>query len=131
MNFSKYIDIPHLYKGSDFSGADCYGLIKLIIKEEKTITLPDFWYTEMWYKENKNHIINNMSKVKIIKVSPPYQAFDGLLFYDQRRKLVNHIGLLIEENKFIHTYRKNSSKIDRLEGYWKSRLYQGVRYLYG
>ncbi|GAG38784.1 unnamed protein product, partial [marine sediment metagenome] len=104
MNFSKYIDIPYLHKGSEFSGADCWGLVKLIYKEEKSIILPNFWYREFWYKNDKNHIIDNIPKVKIIKILPPYQKFDGLLFYDQKRKLVNHIGLIIEEDKFIHTY---------------------------
>ncbi len=126
MNFSKYVNIPYKYKGRDFNGCDCWGLVKLIFKKEKGITLPDFWYTDFW--EEENFIKNNIRNVNIIKVDYPFKIFDVLLFYNKKRNIVSHMGLIIEDDKFIHTYLKNASRVDRLDKYWISRLYQGVRY---
>ena len=128
MNFSKYINIPYKYKGSDFSGCDCWGLVKLIMKEEKGVELPEFWYTEFWIKENKNHIVENIHNVNIIKIDKPFKPFDGVLFYNQGKKIVAHIGMIIDIDRFVHTYKQDASKVDRFGGYWNSRLYCGVRY---
>lgn len=133
MNFKKYIDIPYKHAGRSFKGTDCAGLIQLIYKEEKNIVLPDnFVYDKYWYKEedvNNNHLLNTISSYNYkVKVNPPFKVFDCLLFWNQKRTYVDHIGMFIEENKFIHTYRNSSSKIDRIEGYWNSRLWGTFRY---
>ena len=132
MNFGKYINIPYKHLGRSFEGADCWGLIWLIYKEERNITLPDnLTYKEFWYKteNNKNHLLNGVGNYgnKTI-VTPPFNRFDGILFWNKNRTYVDHIGLIIEGVKFIHSYRNSSSKIDRLTGYWNSRVYKGVRW---
>jgi len=130
MNFEKYIDIPYKYKGRSFEGADCWGLIWLMFKEEKDIILPDdLTYKEFWYKDyDKNHLLNGIGSFNDKIIVNQFNIFDTLLFYNKSRTFVDHIGLLVEEGKFIHTYRNSNSRIDRLEGYWNSRLYKGVRY---
>lgn len=130
MNFEKYIDIPYKYKGRSFEGADCWGLIWLMFKEEKDIILPDdLTYKEFWYKDcDKNHLLNGVGSFNDKIIVNQFNIFDTLLFYNKSRTFVDHIGLLVEEGKFIHTYRNSNSRIDRLEGYWNSRLYKGVRY---
>lgn len=37
----KYVGIPFVNHGSDFSGADCFGLIRLFYKEEFGYIVPD------------------------------------------------------------------------------------------
>jgi len=108
MNFSKYTNIPYKYKGSDFNGCDCWGLVKLIMKEERNIILPEFWYGNFW---KNDYISNNIKNTNVTIVDYPYQIFDGILFYNQERKFANHMGLIIDENRFIHTYRE-SMRID-------------------
>ena len=127
MTFSKYINIPYKHKGDTFKSCDCLGLVKLILREESNIFLPEFWYVECW-KDGDNYFTDNIGSVSTKKVKPPYKKLDGLLFYDEKRKYVKHIGLYIGNSRFIHTYRKNSSRVDKLGGYWSSRLYEAVRY---
>jgi probable lipoprotein NlpC len=130
MNFSKYIGIPYKYQGSDFSGCDCWGLYRLILKEERGIYLPSFSdvYKENWYKEEKNYIVDNTSQIGFYKINPPYKLYDGLIFYHGSLSIANHIGLYITNNKFIHVFKNERSMVGRFDERWKSNLYKAVRY---
>lgn len=131
MNFEKYIDIPYKHLGRYFDGADCWGLVWLIYKEEKNIILPNLInYKEFWYKEKKeNYLVDNINTYNTkIEINYPFNIFDVLFFFNKSRDFVDHVGMIVSENRFIHTYRNNSSKIDRLEGYWKSLLWKGYRW---
>lgn len=127
-NFDKYINIPYLDKGRSLNGVDCWGIIWLIYKEEKNIILPDnMLYDRYWYKkEDKNYLIDGIKKYKNkIQVNYPFNKFDILFFYNRKRSFVDHAGIYIDENKFIHTYENKSSEVSRFSGYWESRLWKG------
>lgn len=132
MNFEKYINIPYKHLGRDFSGTDCYGLIWLIYKEEKNIILPDdltyskFWSNDLEKNElDKNHLLDGIvSCNNKVEVQKPYNVFDMIFFWNKSRSFVDHAGMLVDINKFIHTYRTSSSQVNRLEGYWDSRIWK-------
>lgn len=127
--FSKYINIPYKHLGRDFSGADCWGIIQLIYQKEKDILLPDNMYEEFWYKkENENPLLNGANKYNNKVEVSIFLPFDVIFFYNQKRSFVDHVGMCIEEDRFIHTYRNSSSRVDRIKGYWESRIWKGYRW---
>jgi len=130
MNFKEYVNLSYKNLGRDKVGCDCYGMIYLIYKEKLGIELPDFTellYDKDWY-QTENHILENIWD-DWEEVILPYKIYDALLFYSYELKtIVNHIGILIGEDKFLHISSKYSSKVDRLNDYWKSRLYKALRY---
>ena len=136
MNFSKYIGLKYKLKGRESSGLDCYGLVYLIYKEEKGIVLPDFnsiQYCDTWYEKGEHHITDGIEKIWNIgkEIKKPYKPYDVMFFYSSPSKtVVNHCGLFIEDNKFIHIYphEKSYSEIARFSGYWESKLYKVIRY---
>jgi len=131
MNFNKYIGIPYKSGGRDICGADCYGLCKIIYKDLKGIDLPD--YTDLMYNKETwkedNHILSNINNFKkdsgFFTVDSPYSVFDCLIFADGL--FADHIGILIDDNKFIHTHEKHSSMIGKLD-IWKRKLFVVLRY---
>ncbi len=135
-NFSKYIDIPFKHRGRDFDGCDCFGLVRLIYKEEAGIDFPD--YLEIDYncflsENNEEHIEKIYAhhiKNGWTLAQPPYQLWDALIFYSSEKKIVaDHIGIHIGDAKFIHTSaRLGISLVGKLEGLWKSRLYGAARW---
>ena len=129
-NFSKYINIKYVHQGESLSGCDCYGLIKLIFKTEKGINLPDYEYSSEWYQEGKNYITENVEKLSHwLKVRYPEKPFDVIFFYQTpARIIVNHIGLYIDDDKFIHISELYKSRIDRLTPHWVNRIYHTIRY---
>lgn len=134
MNFKKYINIPYKYMGRDFDGVDCYGLMYIIYKYERKIELPDFLeikYDKNWYKKGGNHVLDCRGSIKNTwdDVSEPYKMFDGLLFYLNSKKIVNHVGMYIGNGKFIHVHEGTNSCIERLDTkIWLSNLYSAIRY---
>lgn len=137
MNFSKYIGLPYKYQGRDFSGVDCYGLVHLVYAQEKNLELPSFTdieFTRTWYEDEDKHLIeDNLNSFWSIakEVTPPYTAFDCMLFYSSPSKLVvNHCGLYLGDNKLLHITDLNTatSEIVRFSGYWESKLYKILRY---
>lgn len=40
--FERYLDIPYKDGGRDWDGCDCWGLVRLILAEERGIVLPSF-----------------------------------------------------------------------------------------
>ncbi len=136
-DFGKYIDIPFKHRGRDFDGCDCFGLVRLIYAQERNIILPD--YLEIDYKcdlteEEETHIqdlyLNHLEKGWIV-AKPPYKKWDGLIFYSNpKRTVADHIGLVIEDGKFIHTSGYYGiSLVSKLDGIWESKLYGGARWV--
>lgn len=132
MNLNKYIGLPYKNLGRDFNGVDCWGLVYLVFKEEKEIILPDYTelkYDEKWYK-NENHILDNISN-EWLEVHKPYQKFDALIFYNVgiNYNIANHIGLYIGEDKILHILENRHSAINRLDQFWLSKLFKGMRFI--
>jgi cell wall-associated NlpC family hydrolase len=131
IDFSKYVNLKFKYKGRDFNGVDCYGLVWLVLKNERQIELPEYEYSKKWYLEGKNYIVEikndiaNWGSTDIDKIKP----FDVILFYNSPNKIVvNHMGLYIGNNKFIHVNESHNSLLDSLDGMWCSKIYAVMRY---
>jgi len=133
-NFSEFIDLPYKNLGRDFDGVDCYGIVHLIYKTVKNITLPDF--TELkygidWYKKGEDHILDNvgaMNKKYFDIVEFPYKPFDLLLF-KVTNNIVNHCGMYVGDMCFIHILENRTSMISRLDDrVWERKFYLAARY---
>jgi cell wall-associated NlpC family hydrolase len=129
--FSKYINLRFKYKGRDFSGVDCFGLVYLILKNEKQIELSEYDYSRKWYLEGKNYIVDikndlqTWSSIDIERI----RHFDVILFYaSPKRIIVNHMGLYIGEEKFIHISEDHNARVERINDHWISRIYSIMRY---
>jgi sulfur carrier protein ThiS len=111
MNFEKYIGIPYAEKGRDETGLDCYGLVRLIYKNELNINLPSFTaeYTETdtarieeliaQYKEGWEE-----TKEPVVGSIILFRVFGS----------ESHVGVVISPTHFIHVRENQSSVIESL-----------------
>lgn len=126
MNITDYIGIPYKNRGRAFDGIDCYGIIVLFYKQEFGITLSDYTefniqdYEQNWYKNNENHISNNWQKEW--KAVENMQQYDSLLFSLFSNNMVNHCGIYLGDDKFLHIHENRTSCIERLTTFWQNRL---------
>lgn len=136
MNFEKYINIPYKHLGRDFSGVDCWGLVYLVYKEEKSISIPDLselHYTSGLEGDSPNFIPTILDKYndKIIQeVKEPTRLLDIILFYGGcgNYSVANHVGLFIGDDKFLHATDTSTSRVNKLQGYHSKKIYKVLRY---
>ena len=97
----KYLGVPYLLHGRTMQGLDCWGLIKLVYADmgHELIDIDDN-YDEKWALNGKNYFAENYC-TQWERVEQP-QLFDVLLFSNSLCVL-NHAGICLSDNRFIHT----------------------------
>lgn len=111
-NSKKYIGTPYVFGAkSPTKGFDCSGFSQYVF-EKTGINLPRT--TREQYKMGES-----ISKEDLVK--------GDLVFFETYRSGPSHLGIYIENNKFIHASTSKGVTISSLdESYWKSR-YIGAR----
>jgi len=118
IDYTKYLGIPFKWGGSSVKeGFDCYNLIRVVYKEYG-IDLPE--YVVINDKQTIATMINESKQMfkKLDKPNPPC-----IVTFWIRPPLTTHIGVVIEENKFIHIMEKTSVSIEKLSApEWSKRI---------
>lgn len=135
MNFKKYIGIQYKERGKDFKGVDCFGVCHLMYKEERNIHLYEFTDMMEYNVKTPEHshkvIISKIPKILTLFEEVPFKplhVFDLILFYESAKKdVVNHMGIFIGNNQFIHSVENKESMSSRLSGYYESKMYKVLR----
>lgn len=126
---NEYINIPFKEHGRDRSGCDCWGLARIIYKEQLGLDLP----TLINYENTKDsHAIaelyeNEHLKWQEIPVGEE-KEFDILVF--KILGLPTHIGIVINKGIMIHCEYKIGTHITEYtrEIQWRNRLVGVYRY---
>lgn len=115
MDTLKYLVIPFIPHGRTFQGCDCWGLVRLIYKEELNIDLPSFTteYDKLNPVEIEDVIGLNKETIKYVEVKDEdFKEFDLLLFEQYGKD--SHIGLYVDNDYYIHTNRRKDTVIEKL-----------------
>lgn len=124
----RYLDVPYLYNGRTWKGADCYGLLILWFKNELGIDLIDYNHgTEHWSALDSNIMLANA-----------YREFEKVTEGDARKHDVvvlnnggvPHCGVMVDGKHFLHTLERigpATSKIstwrDRIVGFYRHKSF--------
>ena len=112
MNFEKYIGIPFLEKGRDQSGVDCWGLVRLIYKQEYDITLPSFVGD---YELSDDARIGEL----FVQYKEGWELLEtpktGCVVLFRMFGTESHIGVVVDNSRFIHVREGRDSVIESLE----------------
>ena len=122
MDINKYIGIPFKANGRDSTGLDCWGLVRLVYKQEYNIDLPSFT-TE--YDINDDERIKELFdqyKEGWIKLDFPEP---GCAVIFNILGETTHIGIFVENNKFLHVREGMDSVLESLENQKWNRRVQG------
>jgi cell wall-associated NlpC family hydrolase len=107
-----YIGIPYVDLGRDETGCDCYGLVRLVLKENTNIDLP----------ERQSADPNNfrLSSQTIISVSRTLEEVDlqdrkkydiVIMSHGYRPTLPCHVGIVFDDLKILHTEKGPDSHL--------------------
>lgn len=95
--------IPFKEKGRDAAGLDCWGLVRLIYKNELDIDLPDYLdvYETTEDRDALSKKIREESESWLLPETP--QEFDVAIL--NMRGVPMHVGIVTKKNHMIHCAR--------------------------
>ena len=112
-NAYRYLGVPYRWMGTSSNGFDCSGFVRAIY-QLNGLVLPRI-------SREQFNTGRSISRSRL-------QVGDLVFFTTNRSKVVNHVGIYIGNNQFIHAPRRGKRvSIANLEDkYWK-RAYRGAR----
>lgn len=123
LNVRDLIGVPFKDKGRDInSGLDCWGLAQVIFARYDII-LPD--YLISCHDSNAFNTLAEQSRPQWIKLDTPQEPC--IIAIKFNTNVINHVGVYIGDNKFMHTREKTGALIEdvnsimwrrKIEGYY-------------
>ncbi len=119
----KYVGVPYVTGGTTTRGLDCSGFTQLVFKNAG-INLPRV--------SSSQAQIDNMASFKedttTIKNKADIQAGD-LIFFSNSPGRVSHVGIALEDNKYIHASVSNKSITiaNRSGSYYNNKFTKAIR----
>lgn len=124
--FSRYVGIPHVDFGRDFSGVDCWGLVRLCFRCELGIDLPGF---EDSYGATTDRA-RIASTIAERAGRSPWQDADGTRAFDvilrQVGRYATHVGVLTGTGGVLHVHAKQRSVISPVERAFPAEAVAGI-----
>jgi cell wall-associated NlpC family hydrolase len=126
----KYIGIPFLSNGRTLEGCDCYGLVRLVLRDEYGIELPqlsDNYYDAKNIEETARLFTENLPVITAGKIPGPKE---GALVVITEQGRPCHVGIAAGGGYILHTGAKTGSVCQRethpglrgrIEGYYDVR----------
>jgi cell wall-associated NlpC family hydrolase len=103
--YEKYVGIKWVKGGSSLStGADCWGIVTIAIKELFGIEIKDCLGCKAEGDELHQVIINETSKYKL--VSKPQPAAIIVMYNNNKAE---HVGLCLDKTNVLHSIKTSSS----------------------
>lgn len=129
MNLDPYFSLIYVSNGRDERGVDCWGLTRLIYKNEFGIELPSY---SGRYKDsdNQNEVSDLVSEAKSDWIEIPKgqeQVGDITILYLLGYPM--HIGVVVSRNNMIHIMKRINVVIeDYTSRRWEKRIFGFVRH---
>jgi len=110
--FGEWQGVPYRLGGLSKAGIDCSGLVYLTFRDQFNLFLP----------RNTQELAKTGSRVK------PENRKSGDLVLFRINRNFNHIGIYLENNRFMHSSAQKGVMISNLgDPYWKKHYWKTVR----
>lgn len=99
----EWMDVPHRMGGMDKSGVDCSGFVTMVYQDV--------------YKKNLPRISRDMADQIKRKYDDDLKEGD-LVFFSFGGKSIDHVGIYLHNDKFVHVSTKKGVMISNLKDTW-------------
>lgn len=109
---NSYLGTPYQWGGENRRGLDCSGLVVAVFREALSLSLP----------HNTQELFQMGETVKIEKI-----RIADLLFFGELGQGMNHVGISLGEDRFVHASEGQGVTISRLSMPYFGKRYRGAR----
>ncbi len=129
-DLSQYIGIPFKDHGRDRNGCDCWGLVKLVLKEQLGLPTPDLGdlYDNAYNREAVDGLLHTNSNTEwnYDVTNEERKPLDILIF--TRAGVETHVGLHVSKGVMLHIMEGIDSCFERYDSIrWSRRLSRVAR----
>jgi sulfur carrier protein ThiS len=125
--WNDYITIPYKKMGRDIDGLDCWGLVRLIYKDQFNIDLPS--YANEYNADDNHNTLAELIAISKENWSKTEHPMIGDVLLLRAEGSLSHVGVVISPTHFIHVIEDINVAIERYDqGKWKNRLEGAYRY---
>jgi len=111
--------IPYKSHGRDERGVDCYGLVKLLYKQEQGIDIVDFDYKDPNDPQNEHFYFDNLENPRWRKVEPQ----KGCVVALRAMGYISHCGYMVSDTEFLHITEKTGvARVSIFSPKWEKRI---------
>lgn len=111
--------------GLPYDEYDCFKLTRLVYKKINNLDLPEHFYSDPLDHFHVSQVVS-LHKWRYKKVQKP-KLGDIILL--RVYGVPSHLGIYIDQNRFLHTQKQTGSIVDRLDK-WEKRIVGFYRYDY-
>lgn len=110
----EWMGVPYKYGGKDKSGIDCSGFTGLLYREV--------------YDKNVSGPTSTLIDLTTIISENELKEGDMVFFHIEKKGKVSHVGVYLQNNKFVHATTKKGVMINDLnENYYKQNYFKSGR----
>lgn len=122
-----YIGCPFKTRGRDRNGLDCWGLVRLVLKEQFGIEVPS--YAADYYSVLNEQHISHLIRTHLGFWQPVYPSQPGDCILFRINKQPSHIGIVVADNWMLHILNDDVVSLDRFDSLrWKRRIFGFYRH---
>lgn len=130
MDIQKYVGIPFEDGGRDFSGVDCWGLVRLVWHEERGVLMPDMGdeYSSAFERGDVCGLFGKYTAQDWNEdvTDRPRRELDVLVFTIGGLEI--HAGLWVADGEMLHVMDGMETCVERYDTFkWKRRLSRILR----
>lgn len=113
----KFIGVPYRFGGVTQKGIDCSGFAKRLFAGAFGIDLP-----------HNSSAISRLNFLEDLPADPNELRPSDLLFFGSRKGRIDHVGISLGEDRFVHASRSKGVIVSSLRNsYWRRRLLASKR----
>lgn len=110
----EWMGVPYKYGGNDKNGIDCSGFTGLLYREV--------------YNKNVSGPTSTLIELTNIISENELKEGDMVFFHIEKKGKVSHVGVYLQNNKFVHATTKKGVMINDLnENYYKQHYFKSGR----
>ena len=126
-DLTKYIGIPYKWRGTDYDGCDCHGLVVLVYRDLFGVELIDYKNLGTEKGHQTKAFLGNVEEEWVPISLQDAKPYDCMLLRNKTKRFPDHCGIILDRYRFLHNLEGVGSRIERIST-WRDRIYRVYRH---